>query len=163
MLEDTIKMLTFKKFIKESKMGRELAGSIGSAVDKPSKEREDKAIKTFASIQHDNWRKSFDPEDTGKERIKDNPDGSKGNINVPFDKLHPHWQKENLSAGRAALDAIHKHGNDLEAAAKHVHDEWMSRNTKQDYNKHQHVPYSDLPEPEKEKDREHVRTMRNLL
>jgi hypothetical protein len=34
------------------------------------------AVRNFAAMQHDNWRKSFDPEGSGKERIKDNPDGS---------------------------------------------------------------------------------------
>jgi hypothetical protein len=136
-------MKTFKQFILE-----------GKGVD---------VVRTFASIQHDNWRKSFDPENTGKERVKDNPDGTKGNINVLFDKLHPHWQKENLAAGKAALMAIRKHRGDTEAASEHVHNEWMKRNPKADYNASQHVPYSELPEDEKQKDREHVLTMRRLL
>jgi hypothetical protein len=136
-------MKTFRQFILEGK-GRD-------------------AVRQFASIQHDNWRKSFDPEGSGKERVKDNPDGTKGNINVPFDKLHPHWQKENLAAGKAALMSIRKHRSDTEAASEHVHNQWMERNPKAEYNSAQHVPYSDLPEHEKEKDREHVRTMRGLL
>lgn len=121
------------------------------------------AVRQFASIQHDNWRKGFDPEGTGKERIKKNSDGSEGNINVPFDKLHPDWQKENLAAGKAALMAIRKHKNNIEAASEHVHNEWMKRNPKADYNAAQHVPYSELPEAEKAKDREHVTTMQRLL
>ena len=121
------------------------------------------AVRQFASMQHEKWRKSFDPEGTGKERVKDNPDGTKGNINVPFDKLHPHWQKENLAAGKAALMAIRKHRGDTEAASEHVHNEWMKRNPKADYNAAQHVPYNELPEVEKAKDREHVTTMRSLL
>jgi len=121
------------------------------------------AVTAFASKQHDVWRKGFDPEGTGKERIKKNSDGSEGNINVPFKKLHPDWQKENLSAGKAALQAVRKHPNDMESAADHVHKEWMKRNPKADYNAHLHVPYSDLPEDEKQKDRDHVNTMKSLL
>lgn len=121
------------------------------------------AVTQFASIQHDNWRKSFDPENTGKERVKKNSDGTEGNINVPFNKLHPDWKRENLSAGKAALIAVRKHKQDTEKAAEHVHNEWMKRNPKGDWNAAQHVPYKDLPEDEKEKDREHVRTMRRLL
>jgi len=121
------------------------------------------AVIAFASQQHEKWRKGFDPEGAGKERIKNNSDGSEGNINVPFDKLHPDWQKENLSAGKAALMAVRKHPKDEEKAAEHVHNEWMSRNPKADYNASQHVPYSKLPEEEKEKDREHVRTIKKLI
>ena len=121
------------------------------------------AVTAFASKQHDVWRSGFDPEGTGKERIKKNSDGSEGNINVPFKKLHPDWQKENLSAGKAALQAVRKHPNDMESAADHVHKEWMKRNPKADYNAHLHVPYSELPEVEKQKDRDHVDTMKSLL
>ena len=136
-------MRTFKQFIEEG-IGHD-------------------AVMQFASMQHDNWRKSFDPENTGKERIKKNSDGTEGNINVPFAKLHPDWQKENIAAGKAALMAIRKHKDDIEGAAEHVHNEWMKRNPKGDWNADQHVPYDKLPESEKEKDREHVRTMSKLL
>jgi len=121
------------------------------------------AVRKFAEKQHNVWRSGFDPEGTGKERIKKNSDGSEGNINVPFEKLHPDWQKENLSAGKAALRAVRKHPNDMESAADHVHREWMKRNPKADYNAAQHVPYSELPEVEKQKDRDHVKTMIDLL
>lgn len=120
-------------------------------------------VTQFASIQHDKWRKGFDPDNTGKERVKKNSDGTEGNINVPFHKLHSDWQRENLEAGKAALMAVRKHGNDTEAAAEHVHNEWMKRNPKADYNADQHVPYSQLSEPEKQKDRDHVNTIRSLL
>jgi hypothetical protein len=126
-------------------------------------EAEHPAVKAFASQAHEDWRRGFDPEGSGKERVKKNSDGSEGNINVPFDDLHPDWQRENLAAGRAALEAVQTYGDDTEAAAEHVHNEWMKRNPKADYNAAQHVPYEDLPEDEKDKDRAHVRTMRGLL
>ncbi len=44
----------------------------------------------------------------------------------------------------------------VESASSKVHEEWMKRNPKADYNADQHVPYSDLPESEKEKDRRHI-------
>jgi hypothetical protein len=46
----------------------------------------------------------------------------------------------------------------LEAAAAAVHKAWMGRpgNKKNDYNAAQHVDYADLPEEEKQKDREHI-------
>ena len=118
-------------------------------------------VQQFASKAHEEWRQSYDPTGT-KPRIKKNSDGTEGDINVPFDKLHPDWQKENLAAGQAALAAIKKFPNDVESAAAYIHDEWMKRNPKGDWNAAQHVPYDQLPEPEKEKDRVHVRTMQQM-
>ena len=120
------------------------------------------AITQFASSAHDEWRRNFDLTGT-KERIKKNSDGSEGNINVPFDKLHPDWQRENLAAGKAAAEAVIEFPNDIEKAAEYIHIEWMKRNPKADYNAAQHVPYDELPEDEKEKDRVHVRTMMKLM
>jgi hypothetical protein len=138
-------MKTFKQFILEG---------IGSNV-----------VRQFASQQHEKWREGWKSQNKGESppRIKKNSDGTEGDINVPFDKLHPDWQKENLEAGKAALIAVRRHKSDTEAAAEHVHNEWMKRNPKADYNAAQHVPYSELPESEKAKDREHVETIRRLL
>ena len=122
-------------------------------------------VMSFASKAHEEWRSGWRKQNDGNSvpRVKKNSDGSEGDINVPFNKLHPDWQKENLAAGNAAKDAVTKHPNDIEKAAEHVHNKWMERNPKQDYNAAQHVPYSELPEDEKEKDRVHVRTMQNLM
>jgi hypothetical protein len=68
-----------------------------------------------------------------------------------------------LAAGKAAADAVAKFSTDMEKAAEYIHIEWMKRNPKADYNAAQHVPYDQLPEDEKEKDRVHVRTMMKLL
>ena len=119
-------------------------------------------ITQFASLAHEEWRRNFDPTGT-KPRIKKNSDGSEGDINQPFDKIHPDWQRENLAAGKAAADAVAKFPTDMEKAAEYIHIEWMKRNPKADYNAAQHVPYDQLPEDEKEKDRVHVRTMMKLL
>ena len=119
-------------------------------------------ITQFASNAHEEWRRNFDPTGT-KPRIKKNSDGTEGDINVPFADLHPDWQKENLAAAHAAHRAVKHFGRDMEKAAEYVHNEWMKRNPKADYNAAQHVPYDDLPEDEKEKDRVHVRTMMQLM
>jgi hypothetical protein len=119
-------------------------------------------ITQFASNAHEEWRRKFDPTGT-KPRIKKNSDGTEGDINVPFADLHPDWQKENLAAAHAAHRAVKHFGRDMEKAAEYVHNEWMKRNPKADYNAAQHVPYDDLPEDEKEKDRVHVRTMMQLM
>jgi hypothetical protein len=119
-------------------------------------------ITQFASNAHEEWRRNFDPTGT-KPRIKKNSDGTEGDINVPFADLHPDWQKENLAAGRAAQHAVKHFGNNMEKAAEFIHRQWMKRNPKADYNAAQHVPYDDLSDDEKEKDRVHVRTMMRLI
>ncbi|NBQ48918.1 MAG: hypothetical protein EBU33_10780, partial [Sphingobacteriia bacterium] len=145
--EQKIKLL---KLIKEAHSGALMEGSLN-----------EDPVTQFASKAHDVWRKNFDPTGT-KERIKKNSDGSEGNINVPFEKLHPDWKKENLAAGQAAMIAVNKFPRDIEQAAEYIHNEWMKRNPLADYNAAQHVPYDQLPEDEKEKDRVHVRTMMSL-
>ena len=120
---------------------------------------------SVASELHEQWRLQFDPERTGKTRVKKNSDGTEADINVPFVQLHFDWQKENLLAGVAAKAAVDQFpdDNDLEKAASFIHEEWMKRNPKESWNAHQHVPYAELPEPEKEKDRVQVRMMKEFL
>jgi hypothetical protein len=121
------------------------------------------AIRQFASRAHEDWRKTLPAEERNKPRMRSKNGGPVADINVPFHKLHPSAQKENLDAAKAALRAVTNHGRDTESAAEHVHNEWMKRNPKSDYNAHQHVPYRELPEDEKQKDRDHVITMRSIL
>ena len=51
---------------------------------------------------------------------------------------------------------FHSETHDIEDMASDVHNEWMRRNPKADYNASQHVDYYELPEEEKQKDREHI-------
>lgn len=142
-------MKTLKAFINEA--------------NKVTNKGRSEAINKFASDAHEDWRKGYQADKGNVPRIKKNSDGTEGDINVPFKDLHPDWKKENLAAGGAAFDAVKKHPNDREAAAEHVHNEWMKRNPKGDWNAHQHVPYSKLPEDEKDKDRVHVDRMHSYL
>jgi len=52
---------------------------------------------------------------------------------------------------------------ETERMAAAVHSAWMARNPKTDWNAGQHVPYEDLPEHEKAKDRAHITKMRTLV
>ena len=123
----------------------------------------DPRVMQFAAKAHEDWRKTGIPENEKnmpRERSKNG--GPKADINVPFHKLHPTAQQENIAAGHAALAAIKKHPNDLEKAAAHIHKKWMERNPRDDYTAAQHVPYEKLPEHEKQKDRDHVNIMLSL-
>ena len=121
------------------------------------------AITQFASAAHEEWRRSLPPDEQNVPRERSKNGGPKADINVPFDKLHPTAQQENLAAGQAAAEAVAKFSNDIEKAAEYIHIEWMKRNPKDNYTAAQHVPYDQLPEIEKEKDRVHVRTMMKLM
>ena len=120
-------------------------------------------VTTFASLAHEEWRRSLPPKEQNEPRIRSKNGGPEADINVSFDKLHPTAQQENLAAGKAALEAVKQFPNDEEQASEYIHIQWMRRNPKDDYNAAQHVPYEQLPEEEKEKDRVHVRTMKKLL
>jgi len=121
------------------------------------------AIEQFASLAHDEWRRSLPPKEQDVPRIRSKNGGPEADINVSFDKLHPTAQQENLAAGQAAAEAVSKFPNNLEQAAEYIHIEWMKRNPQDDYNAAQHKSYDELPEIEKEKDRVHVRTMMKLM
>ena len=122
-------------------------------------------VKKLASVLHEKWRENFKKTNPGEKRIKNNLDGSKGDINVPFDRVHPDWQKENLAAAEAALEAVNKFTayNDIEKAANYVHEKWMNRNPKEEWNASQHVPYAELSQEEKDKDILHVIEARKIL
>ena len=53
----------------------------------------------------------------------------------------------------------------MERAAADIHKSWMERpgNEKSDRNAAQHVPYEELPEHEKDKDRAHIRILQGLM
>jgi predicted lipid-binding transport protein (Tim44 family) len=119
-------------------------------------------IVTFASDAHEQWRQALPPNERNQPRKRSKNGGPVADINVPFNELHPTAQQENLAAAKAAYDAVSQYDNE-EQAAEHIHNEWMKRNPKVDYNAAQHVPYSQLPDVEKKKDRVHVQTMKALL
>lgn len=120
-------------------------------------------VTQFASLAHEEWRKTLPPNERNVPRIRSKNGGPEADINVSFAKLHPTAQQENLAAGKAALEAVKQFPNDEEQASEFIHIQWMRRNPKTDYNAAQHVPYNQLPEDEKEKDRVHVRTMKKIL
>lgn len=82
----------------------ELLDQIPRGKKEPADQYAERLANSFGSLQHEKWRQGFDPEKSGKERIKNSPDGPT-NINVPWEELHPEWKKENLSAGRIAVQA----------------------------------------------------------
>jgi hypothetical protein len=66
-----------------------------------------------------------------------------------------------IESGKSINDL--SRGSELESLSDEVHEAWMKRNPKADYNLEQHVPYERLSEEEKQKDREHVLMAIRLL
>lgn len=99
--------------------------------------------------------------------------------NMSFEELPEHWQKDNLEAGKTALALvirrIAKEGaigfdemmalseEDREELGDEIHEAWMARTEKGDWNKDQFVPYAKLPRDEQEKDLKHVKVVMQTL
>lgn len=82
--------------------------------------------------------------------------------NTDFENLDPDWRAENGSAAEVAMNLVweakttSKELDDsfIEEASSTVHDKWKERNP---WNEKLQVPYLELPEEEKERDRAQVR------
>ncbi len=103
---------------------------------------------------HDEWRKS-------------NPSKDENYIlNKEFKDLSKELQNENLQAGITAIELVFDYimndeiitNEKIEELSSKVHEAWMIRNSKELINKDniQGKSYQDLPEEEKEKDRNHI-------
>lgn len=147
-------------------------------------ENDEQIVAQMASELHDDWRKGRlkggthgSPDAIYEPRMKPSglDDGKEIDITQGYHKLTPKWQAENKAAAQVAVVLLRQalasgktlesltRGQDLEMLADRVHEAWMQRNPKADYNAAQHVPYSNLPEPEKQKDRDHVLMAARIL
>ncbi len=123
-------------------------------------------IDTLASLLHDEWRKPrlltgvhgqanarYEP------RIKPNGDGEVDIANTHYSSLPVKWQDENKAQATAVIQSIiNSKTLDIEELSSIVHEQWMQRNSwAQKDQPELFVPYSALPENEKEKDRVVVR------
>lgn len=83
-------------------------------------------------------------------------------LNTPFEKLSEKWQAENVGAARFALELVTlaSESDALEGLADKVHQNWSKNNSWDDLSK---IPYDQLSEEEKEKDRQHVLWAKNIL
>ena len=144
---------------------------------------EDRVVKealsyALGSDLHEAWRASRRKEDgTFEPRIKKSKDeawnAAHGTdevdiANCSFAELPSNWQYENLEAAKVAIDLVYdKSMNDnqitpeeLEEMGSVIHNEWLGRNDwvfdKEYGNPTLAVPYEQLPEDEKDKDKAQV-------
>ena len=123
-----------------------------------------KAIEELAARLHNQWAEGMRATLTAKgeplERFRDDGEGGQIDIlNRPYSELTQKWKAENQAQATSAINLVMKAGNDakkqLESLAAEVHEQWLSRNPWAIEQKSKlAVPYSELPEEEKQKDRD---------
>ena len=114
----------------------------------------EKVTDLVALEMHEQWRAPRKRDDgTFEERWK--PDGNGGMVdiaNTPYDKLPNKWKEEGKVAVKGAIMAVQKFAGNIEQASNEIHEQWLERNGEW-AEPHQKVPYAELSEEEKEKDR----------
>lgn len=118
-----------------------------------------------ASELHEDWRRNYMLEHGNVPRIKPANDGTDReiDINVPYEKLTPYWQRENHAAACFVVKLIMIDGDiDDDHLAYQVHNAWLQRN---EWAKggNLDIPYWDLPQEEKDKDLLHVKIARRVI
>jgi len=152
-----------KRFVKVSQMGpglSMLAGGLG------------KAVEMLASKLHGVWADGFRSGEMAKgnenpTRMKDDGMGGQVDIlNTSYSDLPPKWQAENKAQAESAISLVAENmdnamGN-IDGLASEVHEQWLSRNS---WAKDGPlgVPYSELPEEEKQKDKDVITAAYEIL
>jgi len=153
-----------KRFVKVSQMGPGLSmltQGLG------------KAVEMLASKLHETWaegmRTSLMAKGAPLERFRDDGEGGQIDIlNTSYSDLTPKWQSENKAQAESAIGLVAKNMNDaignIEGLAAQVHEQWLSRNSWAIEQKSPlAVPYSELPEEEKKKDRDVITAAYEIL
>jgi hypothetical protein len=153
-----------QKFVKVSQMGiglSMLAGGLGKAVD------------MLASKLHEIWaegtRAILMAKGAPLERFKDDGEGGQIDIlNTSYAELTPKWQAENKAQAQSAIGVVSKNMDsaieNIEELSAQVHEQWLSRNSWAIEQKSSlAVPYSELPEEEKQKDRDVITAAHEIL
>lgn len=153
-----------QKFVKVSQMG------IGSSMLISGL---GKAVEMLASKLHEIWaegtRATLKAKGAPLEKFKD--DGMGGQIdilNTSYSDLTPKWQSENKAQAESAIGLVAKNMDgaieNIEGLAAQVHEQWLSRNSWAIEQKSPlAVPYSELPEEEKQKDRDVITAAYEIL
>ena len=138
-----------------------------------SESQKQELIIGLASVLHEEWRNNrLLPDGTYQPRLKTTTDNNwinKNNTdqvdiaNTSFTSLPMDWQQENTAAATVAMNEVfsaYEKGVKLdrafiEKASEQVHIEWLVRNSEW-APENQKLPYAQLTEEEKDKDRLHV-------
>ena len=152
-----------QRFVKVSQMGpglSMLSGGLGKAVD------------MLASKLHENWASGYRSGEMAKgnenpTRMKDDGMGGQVDIlNTSYSDLPAKWQAENKAQAESAIELVARNMDsasmDIEGLAAQIHEQWLSRNS---WAKDGPlgVPYNELPEEEKQKDRDVITAAQDIL
>ncbi len=152
-----------KRFVKVSQMGpglSMLSGGLG------------KAVEMLAAKLHGVWADGFRSGEMAKgnespTRMKDDGMGGQVDIlNTSYSNLPPKWQAENKAQAESAIGLVSRNMSDamgnIEGLAAQVHEQWLSRNS---WAKDGPLgaSYSELPEEEKQKDRDVITAAYEIL
>lgn len=131
-----------------------------------------KAVDTLASKLHEKWAEGYRAGEAAKgnenpTRMKDDGMGGQVDIlNTSYAELPPKWQAENKAQAESAIKLVSQNMdsamNNIEELAAQVHEQWLSRNS---WAKDGPlgVSYSELPEEEKQKDRDVITAAHEIL
>jgi hypothetical protein len=131
-----------------------------------------KAVEMLASKLHGVWADGFRSGEMAKgnenpTRIKDDGMGGQVDIlNTSYSDLPPKWQAENKAQAESAISLVARNMDDamgnIEGLAAQVHEQWLSRNS---WAKDGPLgaSYSELPEEEKQKDRDVITAAYEIL
>ncbi len=131
-----------------------------------------KAVDMLASNLHGVWADSYRAGEMAKgnenpTRMKDDGMGGQVDIlNTSYADLPPKWQAENKAQAESAISLVAQNMEnammDIEGLSAQIHEQWLSRNS---WAKDGPlgVPYNELPEEEKQKDRDVIKAAYDIL
>ena len=131
-----------------------------------------KAVEMLAAKLHGVWADGFRSGEMAKgnenpNRMKDDGKGGQVDIlNTSYSNLPPKWQAENKAQAESAIGLVSRNMSDamgnVEGLAAQVHEQWLSRNS---WAKDGPLgaSYSELPEEEKQKDRDVITAAYEIL
>ena len=132
----------------------------------------EKAVEQLASKLHEKWAEGFRAGEMAKgnenpTRMKDDGMGGQVDIlNTSYAELPAKWQAENKAQAESAISLVAKDMSgamdNLENLAAQVHEQWLSRNSWAKDGPLR-VSYSELPEEEKQKDRDVITSAHEIL
>ena len=152
-----------QRFVKVSQMG------IGSSMLMSGL---GKAVEMLASELHGIWADNYRSGEMAKgnenpTRMKDDGMGGQVDIlNTSYAELPEKWQAENKAQAQSAIGLVAQNMEDamsnIEGLAAQVHEQWLSRNS---WAKDGPlgVPYNELPEEEKQKDKDVISAAYDIL
>ena len=131
-----------------------------------------KAVEMLASKLHGIWADNYRSGEMAKgnenpTRMKDDGMGGQVDIlNTSYSDLPAKWQAENKAQAESAIGLVARNMDsasmDIEGLAAQIHEQWLSRNS---WAKDGPlgVPYNELPEEEKQKDRDVITAAQDIL